>query len=133
MSWTLTVPSTAREHWDAAVDAAEATGQGHALPGVAEDVAAARAALKALGRRVKRPRIAGYATGHVLQEGEGDGWADSLSVSVHGPGPSEVPTVARPTIGGTGHQADVTPPSATWTASGATGAGSSISVIPFRP
>lgn len=84
MSWSLGVPSTPKEAFDAAVDAAVASGQDATLPGVADDVAAAREALKTLGRRVKRPVVAGYANGHTLQAEEGDTWSDSLSVSVHG-------------------------------------------------
>ena len=84
MSWSLSVPPTPRENFDAAADAAEFHGQDAALPGVAEDVREARAALKALAKRVKRPMVAGQAGGHSLQEGEGPNWSDSLSVSVYG-------------------------------------------------
>lgn len=84
MSWTISLPQTPREEFDAAVDAAEAGGQDASLPGVSEDVAAAKAALKELAKRVKRPVIGGYANGHSLQADEGDNWVDAVSVGVHG-------------------------------------------------
>ena len=84
MSWSLGVPPTPKEAFADAVDAAEPTGQELTLPGVTDDVAAAREALKALGQRAKRPVVAGYANGHALQAQEGDTWSDSIAVSVHG-------------------------------------------------
>lgn len=84
MSWTFSVPLTHRDDFDAAVDAAEASGQDITLPGVADDVAAARGALKAVGARVKRPYVAGSANGHCLQESDGPNWSDSLGVSAYG-------------------------------------------------
>lgn len=84
MSWTISLGVTNREDWDAAVDRAEAGGQNLDLPGVREDVEAAKSALKSLGRRVKRSRISGYASGHALQADEGITWVDSIAVSVSG-------------------------------------------------
>lgn len=83
VSWSLSVsPPVAKEEFDAAVDAAQPTGQDATLPGFAEDVAAAKESLKALGSRVKRSKVSGYASGHSLQEG--DNWSDSLSTNVNG-------------------------------------------------
>jgi len=84
MSWTISIPVTPREGFDDAVDRAQATGQDLSLPGVADDVAAAKYALKDLASRVKRPMIGATANGHALQEGEGPTWHDGISVSVYG-------------------------------------------------
>jgi hypothetical protein len=51
---------------------------------MAEDVAASKAALKALSRRVKRPFISGFVGGHCLQEDADDGWYDGMYVAVSG-------------------------------------------------
>lgn len=87
MSWTFSTASTLKEDFPAAVDAAEASGQDQTLPGVAEDVAAAKDALKALAKQVKRPMVSGSAYGHTLQADEGSNWADSFAVSVNGSEP----------------------------------------------
>jgi hypothetical protein len=92
MSWTFSVPPTPRADFDAAVDAAEASGQDLSLPGVADAVAAGRAALKALAPQVKRALVSGSANGHCLQEDDGPTWYDGLSVSVTG---SELPPAAE--------------------------------------
>jgi hypothetical protein len=84
MSWSLSIQPTPKEEFDAAVDAAQPGGQDASLPGVAEDVAAAKDALKAFGKRVKRAKVSGSANGHALQEGEGDNWSDSVSANVWG-------------------------------------------------
>lgn len=92
MSWYLNVTLTDREQFDAAVDAAEATGQDQSLPGVAEDVATAKDSMKLLAKRLKRPVLGGYANGHCLQRDEGPAWSDALAVSVHGAGIEPSPT-----------------------------------------
>lgn len=85
MSWSLSVPQSKKgSEFEAAVDAAVSTGQDASLPGVAVDVAEAKKALKALGRRIKRSNIGGSASGHSLQADEGSNWSDSVSVSVYG-------------------------------------------------
>lgn len=84
MSWSLSVSATAKAEFDAAVDAAQPSGQDATLPGVAEDVAAAKDALKAFGKRVKRAKVTGSANGHSLQEGEGDNMSDSVSANAWG-------------------------------------------------
>ena len=84
MSWGLSVSPVAKEEFDAAVDAAQPGGQDATLPGVAEDVAVAKEALKAMGRRVKRSKVGGSANGHALQADEGDNWSDSVGASVYG-------------------------------------------------
>ena len=84
MSWSLSIPTTDREHFNKAVDAAVATGQDLDLPGVRDDVETAKFALKDLADRVKRPNIGASASGHSLQEGEGPNWHDGVSVSVYG-------------------------------------------------
>jgi hypothetical protein len=84
LSWGFTVPPIARDSFDEAVDAAVAQGQDLSLPGVADDVAAAKAAMKDLAKRVKRPRVGGSAGGHCLQADEGSNWSDSLNASVYG-------------------------------------------------
>lgn len=84
MSWSLSIPQTKREDFEAAVDAAETFGQDASLPGVADQVAAAKTALKALGSQVKRSLIVGGASGHALQEDEGPNWHDGVSVNVTG-------------------------------------------------
>ncbi len=84
MSWSLNIGTRIpKAEFDAAVDAAVATGQEPDLPGMAEDVAAAKAALKELGARVKRPLVNAYAGGHCLQPGEVC-FSDSISVNVSG-------------------------------------------------
>ena len=84
MSWSLSINATAKEDFDAAVDAAQPSGQDANLPGVAEDVAAAKDALKAFGKRVKRAKVTGSANGHTLQEGETDSMSDSVSANAWG-------------------------------------------------
>ena len=84
MSWAISVSLVAKEDFDAAVDAAQPTGQDASLPGVAEDVAAAKDALKAFGRRVKRSRVSASANGHSLQESDGATSSDSVSANVWG-------------------------------------------------
>lgn len=91
MSWNLTVPPTAKDQFDAAVDIAEASGQDAASVGLADDVAAAKSVLKALAKRVKRDVVGGSAGGHCLQPTEGNNWSDSLTVGVYG-----VPTTIEP-------------------------------------
>jgi len=82
MSWTLNVPTTPRADFDAALDAAEASGQD--APGVEEAVVAAKAAAKQLAPLIKRDYLAANLNGHVLQPDEGDNWADSVIVSLYG-------------------------------------------------
>jgi hypothetical protein len=84
MSWTISISPTPRDDFDAAVDRAEASGQDLELPGVRDDVEAAKGALKNLAQRVKRPLISATAYGHSLQEDEGPNWHDGVSVSVTG-------------------------------------------------
>src|SRR4051812_24693010 len=84
MSWSLTVPNTAKDEWNAAVDAAQASGQDASTPGLEQDVAAAKEALKLLGSRVKRDVVRGVAGGHCLGPREGDGIADRIHVEVAG-------------------------------------------------
>jgi hypothetical protein len=84
VSWSFSIPPTDQEHFDAAVDRAEAGGQDLSLPGVRDDISTAKYALKDLGRRVKRAVLAGQASGHALQADEGSGMHDGVSVSVYG-------------------------------------------------
>ena len=86
MSWYFTVPPTPKDQFDAAVDAAQADGQDAGLPGVADDIAAAKAALKSLALRVKRPLVFASANGHSLQSDEGAQFADTINVTVNGAG-----------------------------------------------
>lgn len=84
MSWSLGLAKPVpRDEFEAAVDAAEVSGQSVELPGVREDVEAARAALKALGQRVKRDHLTFTANGHCLQD-EDANVHDGISVSVVG-------------------------------------------------
>ncbi len=83
MSWTLTVPITARAEFDAAVDAAQPTGQQDAA-GVDEAVNAAKAAAKELAPLIRRDYITASLNGHVLQPDEGDNWSDSVTISLAG-------------------------------------------------
>ena len=82
MSWTLNVPTTARGNFDAAVDAAQASGQD--APGVDEAVNAAKAAAKELAPLIKRDYLTASLNGHVLQPDEGDNWSDSVTISLAG-------------------------------------------------
>jgi len=84
MSWSISIPATPRDDFEAAVDAAEVVGQSVELPGMTEATDSARAALKALAHHVQRSRIAGTAGGHVLQEGEGPTYYEACNVSVVG-------------------------------------------------
>lgn len=83
MSWTLLIPASPPEDFNAAVDATEATGQDISIPGVAQAVEVARATLKALAPVITRPLIEGYACGHVLTESQGGpNWDEGVTVSV---------------------------------------------------
>ncbi len=82
MSWGLSVPITARAEFDAAVDAAQASGQD--APGVDEAVNAAKAAAKELAPLIKRDYVTASLNGHVLQPDEGDNWSDSVTISLAG-------------------------------------------------
>ncbi len=82
MSWTLNVPTVARADFDAALDAAQASGQD--APGVDEAVTAAKAAAKELAPLIKRDYLTASLNGHVLQPDEGDNWSDSVTISLAG-------------------------------------------------
>jgi hypothetical protein len=73
---------TAKEEFDAAVDAALVGGQD--APGVVEAVVSAKAAVKELAKLIKRPYVGAQLNGHVLQPDEGDNWSDSVSISLFG-------------------------------------------------
>jgi hypothetical protein len=89
MSWTLSVPKTAKADFPAAVDAAICGGQGDGgSVGVDEDVIVAKDLLKRFAERSESPFLTGNASGHALQPGQGEGWFNGLSVSVSS---SEVP------------------------------------------
>lgn len=90
MSWSFSLARpVARADFEAAVDAAEVTGQDIELPGVREDVEAAKAAVKALAQRLRRDWIGASASGHCLQRDEGDGMSDSIAVNVYGANPPQ--------------------------------------------
>lgn len=87
MSWQFSFGPVSKAELDAAVDAAEVTGQAADVPGRIEDVTAAKEALKALGARVKRPLVRGYANGHTLEAGQDEGdvnWHDGFTIAVSG-------------------------------------------------
>lgn len=85
MSWTLNVPATPKDDFQAAVDAAVAGGQPLDVPEVAEAVNHAKGVMKQLGVLISRPKIGGSATGHVLIEGQsGPTWYEGITVSVSG-------------------------------------------------
>lgn len=84
MSWTFSINPISKENFDAAVDLAEASGQPANAVGLAEDVAAAKAALKALAPRIKRAKVGGGANGHSLQPEESENWSDSISIHLYG-------------------------------------------------
>jgi hypothetical protein len=84
MSWSFSVPVVPKDQFAAAVDAAQATGQPPESLGLAEDVAAAKEALKSLAGRVKRAKVGGGASGHALQPSEGNNWSDSIAANVYG-------------------------------------------------
>jgi hypothetical protein len=87
MSWSFSIQSTPKAEFPAAVDAAVAVGQLADTPGLAEDVAAGKAALKLLGSRVKRANVVGSAGGHCMIPSELATHSDSLSVNVYGENP----------------------------------------------
>lgn len=87
MSWQFSFGPVSKAEVSDAVDAAEVTGQGGDIPGLADDITAARDALKALAARVKRPIVSGYANGHTLEPGQDESdvnWHDGFTVSVSG-------------------------------------------------
>ena len=85
MSWSFSIPATKRgPDFDAAVDAAHATGQPDNTPGLAEDIARAKDAVKFLGGRCKRAKVSATVSGHCLQPTEGKNVHDGLSASVTG-------------------------------------------------
>lgn len=83
--WSLSLPRVKKEDFDAMVDAAMPSGQPINDPGMADDVAAAKEALKVLGARVKRPFISASAGGHcLLKAEEKTSERDVISISVSG-------------------------------------------------
>lgn len=82
MSWSLNISPVAKEDFEAAVDAAVATGQ--PADDIAVAVAIAKDQLKVQAKLVTRPKVGGGANGHVLLEGEGDGYSESLNVNTYG-------------------------------------------------
>lgn len=82
MSWTLNVSTTHRNDFDAALDAAQASGQD--APGVEGAVATAKAAAKQLAPLIKRDYLIASLNGHVLQPDEGANWSDSITISLSG-------------------------------------------------
>jgi len=78
MSWSLSVPPTPREEFNAAVDAAVATGQPADL--IADDVAAVKEQLKRIGSRQTSPKLSGSGGGHVAN---GTTWGESMSLQVN--------------------------------------------------
>jgi hypothetical protein len=88
MSWSLNVPATPHDEFDAAVDAAELGARqevdGQPAPGVAEAVAKAKAVAKELAPLINRRYVRAMLNGHVVQPGEGENWSDSVTVSLSG-------------------------------------------------
>lgn len=84
MSWSLTVPHVFRADFNAAVDAAEPTGENAKTESGAMQVDVAKNVMKLLADQVQRPKIGGNAGGHALQEGDGVNFYDGMSVSVNG-------------------------------------------------
>jgi len=87
MSWSLSISKCPRKNFEAAVDAAIATGQDAAVIG--EDVARAKSALKLLAANVARPYISASAGGHCVEHGQieitsENSWHDGTQVSVSG-------------------------------------------------
>lgn len=85
MSWSFHIPKTPKgDEFNAAVDAAEATGQPAETPGLAEDVSAAKEATKAVGAHVKRGNLSASVSGHCLSAKEGASVHDGITIQVHG-------------------------------------------------
>jgi len=84
MSWSFSVPPTAKDDFADAVDDAVATGQPEQTPGLTDDVATAKEAMKSLGACCKRAKVTGSASGHCLQKDDGKNVHDGISVSVTG-------------------------------------------------
>lgn len=85
MSWSLEINPTVAAEFADAVDAAAPHGQDAEF--IVEDVAAAKAALKALGALVSRPVIRGNANGHHIEPGQdsgGQNWHEGIQVQVVG-------------------------------------------------
>lgn len=82
MSWSMSVSPVAKESFDEAVDAAVATGQ--PAEEISTAVAIAKDQMKVQAKLVTRPKVGGSASGHVLLEGDGDNWSESISVSTYG-------------------------------------------------
>ncbi len=84
MSWSLSIQPVLKSDFAHAVGAAIAGGQPADTPGLAEDVAAAKAALLLLAGRVKKDLVGGNASGHCAVPEEFATHHDGISVSVYG-------------------------------------------------
>lgn len=87
MSWSFSANNVPKAGLELAIDSAKATGQDADLPGMAEDQAAAKTALKILAPRVKRDNVTFSASGHCLQPDESKNHSDCISVSCYGSDP----------------------------------------------
>lgn len=90
MSWSLSIPKTPRDEFDAAVDAVTVTqafsGDGEArrigANRLEDDVTTAKEVLKSLALRTDAPYLTASAGGHALSPGEEKSFHNSFSVTV---------------------------------------------------
>lgn len=84
MSWSFSGDNIPKADLDHAIDEAAISGQDPGLPGMVEQVTAAKAALKLLGARCIKSHVAFTASGHALQPHEHKTHHDGITVSVTG-------------------------------------------------
>jgi hypothetical protein len=82
-NWSFSFSPVAKADFEAVLDAIQPRGQRLNAVGLAEDVAAAKAAIKVFAKLMRRSYIGASAGGHTLQADEVEPAPDTLAISLY--------------------------------------------------